>query len=209
MIIQRIFFSILLCIIGFSAFANTAAENLSTLLLQDKSLSGNFTQTNYDNNGTVLRQTHGKMALLRPGFFRWETLSPTKQIILTDPKNVWVYDVDLEQVTIQPLKQMVGQAPASLLTDSTAAILNDFTVTEEGDVAKNIWFTLTPHDQKSLYQKIQLHFSHQQLDKMDVVDNIGQKTAVTFQDLKINPSLSRDTFRAKIPKNVDVIGRAL
>jgi outer membrane lipoprotein carrier protein len=149
------------------------------------------------------------MAMLRPGFFRWETFSPTQQIIITDPKNVWVYDVDLEQVTIEPLREMVGQAPASLLTDSTNELLKQFEVTQKNEDDQKVWFTLIPKDEKSLYQKIQLHFTKNILDKMEIIDNIGQKTSVNFKQLKINVDLPKNTFQEKIPKNVDVIGQAL
>jgi outer membrane lipoprotein carrier protein len=202
--------AILLGCLPLTSFASTTdAENLSQILLQYKTLTSNFTQSSYDNNGALLQETEGTMAMLRPNFFRWETRSPTRQIIVTDPKNIWVYDVDLEQVTIEPLRDMVGQAPASLLTDSTRDLLKQFNVTQKSDGADKIWFTLIPKDDKSLYQKIQLHFTQNMLDKMEIIDNIGQKTSVNFKQLKINVNLPPKTFQEKIPKNVDVIGQAL
>lgn len=184
-----------------------AAKSLANILGTYKSYKAKFIQTSYDNNGAKLSKTNGNMALLRPGFFRWETDKPTKQIIITDSKNVWVYDIDLEQVTIEPMKKMLGEAPASLLTDTTDDLIKDFYITENLTTRAGRWFTLTPKDKSSLYQQIKLYFLQAKLDKMVLTDNIGQKITVQFVQAQINPTLSKNTFKEKIPKGVDVIGK--
>lgn len=189
--------------------ASNAANELASILSNYKTITANFTQTTYDNNGEKLQTTNGKMALLRPGYFRWETMKPTKQIILTDGQNLWIYDVDLEQVTIQPMKQVIGEAPASLLTDSTDKIVTTFNVSETKDSDKSHWFVLTPKDKSSLYQEIKINFDNDKLNKMDIVDNIGQKTSVQFNNEKVNQPLDKNSFRAKIPKGTDVIGQPI
>jgi len=157
--IKKTVILLILTLLSLKIFAATnAANDLATLLANYKTLTANFTQTTYDTNGAKMQTSNGKMALLRPGFFRWETLTPTKQIILTDGKNLWIYDIDLEQVTIQPMKQVVGEAPASLLTDSTEDIVKTFSVTEDNSHNHSQWFVLTPKDQSSLYQTIKLNF---------------------------------------------------
>jgi len=200
----------LLMLMSISVFANTnAAQNLASILDSYKSYKAKFIQISYDNNGAKLSKSNGNMALLRPGFFRWETDKPTKQIIITDSKNVWVYDVDLEQVTIEPMKKMVGEAPASLLTDTTDDLINDFYISENKTTRAGHWFTLTPKNKSSLYQQVKLYFINNKLDKMILTDNIGQKISVQFVEAQINPSLNKRTFQEKIPKGVDVIGKAV
>lgn len=188
--------------------AVNAANELVSILSSYKTLTADFTQITYDSNGAKIQTTNGSMALLRPGYFRWETLKPTKQIILTDGENLWVYDVGLEQVTIQPMKQVVGEAPASLLTDSTDKIIKTFSVLEEDSKKNSRWFVLKPKDSSSLYQTIKLNFQSGKLTNMNIVDNIGQKTEVKFKNEKINKKLNKNSFRVKIPKGTDVIGQA-
>lgn len=200
---------LILSLLSFKIFAAVnAANDLAAILSKYKTLQADFTQITYDSNGAKIQTTNGNMALLRPGYFRWETLTPTKQIILTDGKNLWVYDVDLEQVTIQPMQQVVGEAPASLLTDSTDEIIKTFSVVEKDSQNNSRWFVLKPKDKSSLYQTIKLNFQKDKLAKMDIIDNIGQKTEVQFKNEKINKKLNKNSFRVKIPKGTDVIGQA-
>ena len=193
-----------------SLFASQTAEmHLAQILDAYQSYQAKFVQTSYDNNGAKLGNSTGKMALLRPGYFRWETITPTKQIIVTDSKNIWIYDVDLEQVTIEPMKKHAGEAPAVLLTDTTDEIIKTFNISEEKTSSTGLWFTLIPKTKESLYQEVRLYFINKRLEQMILIDSLGQKIAVQFITPNINPKLPKNTFQEKIPKDVDVIGKAI
>lgn len=190
---------------------NNAAKTLSQILSQYKSLTANFVQTSSDEqgNGDKLEQkSTGRMAVLRPDFFRWDTLVPLKQYIISDGRNIWIYDVDLEQVTIEPAHQMLDQAPAALLTNNTQQLLHDFTVTQQSSPQAGQWFTLESKNPQDLYHKIKINFIQNKLNQMEVENGAGQITKVQFTDVRINPTMGKDSFKVKIPKNVDVIGKA-
>src|SRR3989338_3432080 len=91
----------------FSAQQKTAALELTQLLNGFSTFQAQFTQTTTDVNHQVLQQSSGTMMLMRPGRFRWETQNPTHQIVITDGKTLWIYDVDLKQAT----KQAIQNAP--------------------------------------------------------------------------------------------------
>ena len=84
-------------------------------------LSGGFTQEVRDKNGRVSRQSTGTFAIARPGKFRFVYEKPYKQTIVSDGTTVWLYDEDLNQVTIKKLGDTINEQPLALLLDPTAS----------------------------------------------------------------------------------------
>lgn len=146
----------------------------------------------------------GTMALERPGKFRWETLSPNHQIIIANGQYIWFYDVDLEQATVQNLKQHAN-SPALLLSGSTTALEERFKILECATKENDVSFRLAPRMNQDMVKEVLLKFAANKLKQMSVVDNLGQKTLFEFSQVKINPKLSRTLFQFHPPKNVDVI----
>jgi outer membrane lipoprotein carrier protein len=103
---------ILKLLISILLFVNAAyaapSTDLSTLLNSLHSMRSDFTQTVYDNHGKAIQKSYGQMALQRPGKFRWEIKKPIPQVIVANDTRLWVYDPDLEQVTIRALHQAAG-----------------------------------------------------------------------------------------------------
>lgn len=54
------------------------------------------------------------------GLFKWEYTKPYQQKIVGDGKHIWLYDVDLKQVTQSNQNQAIGDSPASILSNKTA-----------------------------------------------------------------------------------------
>jgi outer membrane lipoprotein carrier protein len=188
-----------------SAQAVTPPQQLAGLLNQYQSLSANFIQTIYDANGTLQQQSTGNMKLLRPDYFWWNTTSPNRQLIATNGKKLWVYDIDLEQVTIQQLQKAAGEAPAMLLTTSGADLAKDFLVTNQAPVKGEQVFQLSPKDPKADYAWIRLFFKDNTISKMQIRDNMGQTTMLEFRLLQVNPKLTPTMFKVSIPKGTDII----
>ncbi|MFK3617120.1 outer membrane lipoprotein chaperone LolA, partial [Coxiella burnetii] len=103
---------------GIVSAQSDATTQLSQLLSNFRTYQAKFNQITFDGQDRVIQQSHGRVMIMRPGRFRWETDSPTKQIIITNGKTLWVYDVDLSQATQQPLAQKTNINPASLLSGS-------------------------------------------------------------------------------------------
>lgn len=188
-----------------------AAQALTQILGQYHSLTANFVQTSTDDqgNGDKLEQrSTGRMSVLRPNFFRWDTLTPLKQYIISDGRNIWIYDIDLQQVTIEPAHQMLDQAPAALLTNNTQELTHEFKITQQNATQAGQWFILESKNSQDLYHKIKLNFIQNKLNIMEVENAAGQATKVQFTDVQMNPAMPKDSFKVKVPKNVDVIGKA-
>ena len=184
--------------------AHAEGEAVLKTLFSYKTLKADFTQEILDQNRHVQQQMHGRLVIQRPGKFRWNYQSPYEQEIVADGKRVWLYDVDLEQVTIKPQDQALTGSPASLL--STHSRLEDefkIRIVQRNDGLQ--WFELTPKAKESSFEQIFLGLKQKQLYRLQIKDSFGQQTDVEFENVQTNPSVSADTFAFTIPKGVDVI----
>lgn len=178
----------------------SASEQLTQLLQNLKTYQANFDQVIQDKHGTTIQESTGKMALQRPGRFRWETLKPNQQLIVADGKYIWVYDKDLQEVT-QKKQTADAQSPGLLLSDSVIHLAKRFSVSlpDTND------FKLVPVKQ-DLFKSVELFFDPKgSLTKMILQDNIGQTTKIQFAHTSANTSLSPSLFKFTPPKNTDVV----
>src|SRR5437660_1200886 len=106
------FFKKILILFFFSLplYANPS-DDLIQLLNNIHTMQATFKQTVLDTKGKILSRSEGKMSLQRPGQFRWDVLRPNRQLIVTNGQKIWIYDVDLEQVTVRYLTHEAGEAP--------------------------------------------------------------------------------------------------
>jgi outer membrane lipoprotein carrier protein len=184
--------------------AHAEGEAVLKGLFSYKTLKADFTQEILDPQRNVQQQMRGRLVIQRPGKFRWNYQSPYEQEIVADGKKVWLYDVDLEQVTVKPQDQALTGSPASLL--STHAKLEDefkIRIVQRNDGLQ--WFELTPKAKEGSFEQIFLGLKQKQLYRLEIRDSFGQQTDVQFENVQTNTSVSADTFAFTIPKGVDVI----
>lgn len=186
-----------------AVFAETPENQLNSLLSNFHSMSANFKQNASIKKGTG-KTSSGSMAIQRPGKFRWEIAQPNHQIIIADGKNLWIYDVDLEQATKKKLTKDTN-SPAILLSGSTSAIEKRFKITSFRERGDRLHFQLKPKQNHDMFQSVELEFINQMLSIMSVNDNLGSKTTFYFSNVKVNPRLSPKLFIFQAPKNVDVL----
>jgi len=197
----------ILCIqVGGQVQAGVAKDKLSVFYNSIKSMSATFTQTTLNSHFKVAAEASGKMAMQRPGKFRWDYSSPYQQIIVADGTKLWVYDKDLEQVTVNKLDSVIGNTPVLLLSGD-GSLENNFEIVEIQDKTANLdWVELFPKDKDSSFTSMRLGFGTQNLEYMELVDGFGQTTQIKFTDIRNNPELNSDQFKFTPPDGVDVIG---
>ncbi|MCD9048133.1 outer membrane lipoprotein chaperone LolA [Luteimonas sp. MHLX1A] len=188
------------------AFAG-ARDALQTFTRNLKGLDGQFNQRVFDGNGRVKESSSGRVALSAPRLFRWEYVKPYPQLIVADGRRVWVFDPDLEQVTVRPQGPEEQNSPLAALVEP-GRLDRDFDVSEEAAPVDGLhWMTLTPkRDQDASFQSARLGFDAGALVRMEVVDALGQRTEIAFSGWRKNPRFAADTFRYTPPAGVDVIG---
>ncbi|WP_415844640.1 outer membrane lipoprotein chaperone LolA [Stutzerimonas zhaodongensis] len=181
-----------------------SVNRLTGLLQKAETLTGRFSQLSLDGSGTQLQETSGEMALKRPGQFRWHTDEPMEQLLVSNGKKVWLYDPDLEQVTIQTLDQRLTHTPALLLSGDVSAISENFEVSHQ-QAGEVVDFTLKPKAKDTLFDSLRLSFRGDVINDMQMVDGVGQRTNILFQGIKLNQPLNADMFTFEIPEGADVI----
>ncbi|HZW86542.1 MAG TPA: outer membrane lipoprotein chaperone LolA [Gallionella sp.] len=194
-----------LCLVPFGAHA-AAIEKLKSFIAATHSAQANFTQVVLDQNGQQIQNASGVMQFQRPGKFRWTYQKPYQQIIVGDGVKFWLYDVDLNQVTVKKLDAALGSSPAALLAGSNE-IEHAFTLQESGNQDGLDWLKATPKAQDSSSDKILMAFNAQaQLVTMELQDAYGRKTVLRFSALQRNPKFPEQQFRFTPPSGADVIG---
>lgn len=171
------------------------------------SLSGQFQQTLTDANGQRIKTSRGKVALKAPRQFRWQTTAPYKQLIVADGSRVWMYEPDLEQVTVRKQSAAEAHSPLTVLTDIDR-LDADFNSTELGTRDGLDWLRLTPKDEQAHFAYAELGFSDNRLRAMRFKDQLGNITQIRFSHWQRNQPLPASTFRFTPPEGADVIGDA-
>jgi len=204
-LIRLLFASALLfTLVPVQADQTASVQRLTGLLQKAETLTGRFSQLSLDGTGTQLQETSGELALKRPGQFRWHTDEPMEQLLVSDGKKVWLYDPDLEQVTIQTLDQRLTHTPALLLSGDVSSISENFEVShkEAGEV---IDFTLRPKARDTLFDSLRLSFRSGVINDMQMIDGVGQRTNILFHGVRVNEPLAAELFSFEIPEGTDVI----
>jgi outer membrane lipoprotein carrier protein len=204
MMMKYIFALLMLSVSPISAHAG-AIEKLKSFIAATHSARANFTQDVLDQNGKRIQGASGIMEFQRPGKFRWTYQKPYKQLIVGDGSRFWLYDVDLNQVTVKKLDAALGNSPAALLSGSNE-IERGFNLAESGNREGLDWLQATPKGRDSSFEKILMGFNAQsELVMMELNDMFGHMTVLRFSSLQRNPKIPEQQFRFTPPKGADVL----
>lgn len=168
-------------------------------------MKAQFKQTVLDSKGRKLQEVTGIMQLLRPGKFRWDYQKPYVQLIIGDGEKIWLFDPELNQVTVRSLEKMLGSSPAALLAGS-AEVEKAFELKDAGRQDELEWVEATPREKDGSFDHVLLGFREDQLAEMELHDNFGQTTVIEFLRIERNPKLNPRSFKFIPPPNADVIG---
>lgn len=185
--------------------AAAGPDALRSFIASTATAQGEFNQKVYDRKRKLTQEASGTLAFQRPGKFRWTYAKPYAQLIVGDGAKVWVYDEDLNQVTVRRLDRALGSTPAALLAGS-----NDFErafkLSDHGQKDGLEWVEAVPREKESNFETIRMGFGFSGLEVMELVDSFGQSTVLKFTALRRNPKLDAALFTFVPPKGADVIG---
>ncbi len=179
-------------------------EQFRTFVQSTQSARADFTQTTTDAKGKVGKPQTGNVQFQRPGKFRWVIDKPA-QTIVGDGKKVWLFDNDLNQVTIRKMEAAFSSTPAALLA-GRAEVEAAFTLIAGGQSEDLSWVIAEPKQKDAGIEKIRMGFSSNELRVMELADAFGNKTRIALAKLEKNPKLDAKTFTFVPPKGADVIG---
>lgn len=202
-----ILFLLLLVSVSHNSFAeqstNNANQTLFELINQIKSMKADFTQTLINKNQNIKQVSNGEMWISKPSNFRWETLSPNKQLLVSNGQKLWNYDEDLEQVTIQPVPKDISTAPYLLLLTGTAEALSKLFNVQQ--ISEGKFRLTTKLKDQSMLSYVDMIFDGDILQSLTIQTEVGQKSTIVFSNQKM-VDIPQSEFNFVPPKSVDVLG---
>lgn len=179
-------------------------DRLKAFIAGAKTAEADFSQTVSDKTGRVTQQASGRMAFARPGKFRWDYTAPYEQVIVGDGVKLWLYDADLEQVTVKSLGDVIAGTPAALLAGDNS-IEKYFTLKNAGEAGGLEWLEATPKNKDTSFERIRMGFKGDVLVQMELDDFFGQRTTLKLSRFVRNPTIAPSRFTFTPPKGADVI----
>lgn len=179
-------------------------DRLRAFIAGAKTAEADFSQMVADKSGRVTQQASGRMAFARPGKFRWDYTAPYEQVIVGDGVKLWLYDVDLNQVTVKNLDAAIGGTPAALLAGDNA-IEKYFNLKDANESGGLEWLEATPKNKDTTFDRIRMGFKGDVLVQMELFDHFGQRTTLKLSHFERNPALAPSRFKFLPPKGADVV----
>lgn len=187
------------------AQAANGVEQLRAFLTGTQSARGEFTQRVTRRDGTAVGPpSRGSFVFQRPGRFRWTYEQPYEQVLVSDGQRLWLYDRDLNQVTVRKLAASLPASPASILFGAND-FEREFEVAEDGTADGLAWIAARPRTRDTTFERIRIGFKEGLPAAMELVDSFGQTSRLAFSKLERNPRIEAETFRFVPPKGADVL----
>lgn len=185
----------------------TALEQFKAFVADTRSARGDFVQRLVKEENGKLRSSNessGSFVFSRPGKFVWTYRKPYEQLLQADGDKLYIYDKDLNQVTIRTLGNAIGSSPAAILFGSNDLEKN-FSLSEGGMRDGIEWLQAIPKAKDTQFEKIGIGLKDGVPVAMELRDSFGQVSLLTFTKFEKNPSLPGTQFRFVIPKGADVL----
>jgi len=182
-----------------------AVDALREFTRDVKTARAAFTQVVTSPDGAKKKTSSGSFEFARPNRFRFAYARPYEQLIVGDGEKVWLYDVDLQQVTVRAMDQALGATPAALLAGSN--LEKDFELKAQPSAQGIDWVQATPRSRgESIgFQSLRVGFKGKALAAIELVDSFGQRSQLSFSEVATNVAPAADAFRFTPPKGVDVL----
>ncbi len=186
-------------------WAMDGAQQLNLFLKDLTTLQADFEQTLEQPDDDQVYTSNGVFYLKRPGQLRWEYKSPSEQLIVADGDRIWLYDIELEQVSHRSQQAALVGTPAQLLSEE-APISEHFEIHDLGKSDGLNWVELLPKAKESQFSSLRLGLDDAKLLRMEMIDNFAQTTRFVFDNVQRNPALDEALFNFEPPPMIDLIG---
>lgn len=181
-----------------------AIEELQNFVNQSVSGQASFVQRVYDSTGALVQESSGDLRFSRPGKFKWHYFEPYEQLLVGDGDFLWVYDLDLMQVTRVSLDQALGSSPAALLygAEDIDSYFGLEALSSDGSLLR---VRVIPYEESGLFERIEIGLTASIVRNMTLYDYFGQKTVIEFGQFSIPSNFNDDEFEFEVPDNVDLV----
>lgn len=181
-----------------------APDQLRAFLAETVTFEAGFSQVLLEADSQHSQVSEGRFYLHRPQRFRWDYLSPAPQLVVADGEHLWLYDPDLEQVTVRQMDDSLSSTPAMLLSGD-GTLEDSFRIGAAYHEDDLDWVELAPLSEAADFAALRVGFEQGRLAALELMDALGQTTIIRFSDIKVNGPLDDALFRFSPPDGVDVI----
>ncbi len=186
-------------------------ESLDGFIKSTRSGRATFVQTvtapPKDGQAARPKVSSGTFEFQRPSRFRFVYKKPFEQTIVADGQTLWLYDVDLAQVTARKQSQVLGSTPAALIASAAdlRALDADFVLSDAQPMDGLEWVLAMPRNKDNSLSNVRVGLKGNTLVMLDIVDSFGQRSVLQFSAFEANPALDPSIFQFKPPAGVDVL----
>ncbi len=186
-------------------------EALENFLRNTRSGRAEFTQVvtapAREGQAPRTRQSVGSFEFQRPNRFRFIYRKPFPQTIVADGQTLWLHDPDLNQVTARRQTQALGSTPAALIATAAdlSALRQEFELSSAPEREGLQWVQAIPRAREGALRSVRIGFRGGELVALEILDSLGQQSALRFGRMEINPGLSPDIFQFRPPPGADVL----
>lgn len=216
---NRFLVSLFLWVSSATAAHAGGLSSLESFIKSVKTGQADFTQvvTSPAREGQAprVKTSSGQFEFSRPNRFRFDYVKPFVQTIVADGQTLWLHDVDLNQVTARKQSAVLGSTPAALIASAAdvQALQTDFVLADAPDKDGLQWVLATPKAKDGQLQSVRVGFratgdaavASSTLEVLEILDSFGQRSVLTFRQMKLNPPLAAAAFAFKLPAGADLI----
>ncbi len=159
-----------------------------------------------------VKTSSGTFEFVRPNRFKFSYKKPFEQTIVADGTTLWLYDLDLNQITAKKQSQTLSSTPAALIASAPnlKALEAQFDLQNAPDADGLQWVVATPKVKDGQIQSIKVGLKSgadkaASLSVLEILDSFGQRSVMTFSNTQLNPKFAADAFKFTPPVGVDVI----
>jgi outer membrane lipoprotein carrier protein len=197
------------CLLALPMLASAAAlDQFKSFVTATKSAKGEFTQrllkSDASGKGKLSTPSTGTFVFARPGKFIWTYQKPYEQVLQADGEKLYIYDKDLNQVTVKTLGNALGSSPAAILFGSNDLEKN-FALREAGTKDGLEWLIAKPKGKDTNFDSIAIGLKNGVPEAMELRDSFGQTSVLAFTKFEKNPPLGTTQFKFVVPKGADVL----
>ena len=213
--IQR-FVLVGLMVLSAGAVCADSLDSLAQFLKSTRSFRADFVQVvsapAKEGRPSRPKTSSGVFAFIRPSVFRFDYSKPYVQNIVADGQQLWLFDADLNQVTVRNQAQTLGSTPAALIASAQdlATLGKEFTLKAAPSQDGMDWVEATPKMKDASVRTVRIGLRAEAaqilLSQLDIVDAFGNRSLIRFERTEVNPSnLSFSQFSFVPPKGADVV----
>jgi outer membrane lipoprotein carrier protein len=187
-----------------SAALTKAIDGLQRHYRETRSFSAKFSEE-IAPVGATKRSRTGTVYFMKPGRMRWEFDEPSKELLVSDGKLIYDYDPELNQVAEAPLTQALRTPGATEFLLGAGDITRDFNpALMENPDSTLVHLRLAPKKPGNTVE-LGLDPKTYNVETIQVVDQLGNVTAMKFTNIVNNPPISESIFSFSPPAGADIV----